>query len=457
MLFRDRFEAGRLLASELSYLANRPDVVVLALPRGGVPVGYEVAKALNAPLDVFVVRKLGVPGHEELAMGALASGGVRVINQEVVRGLGIPEYIIDAVAAKEEQELRRREREYRNGRPPIDLRGRTVILVDDGLATGSSMRVAAAALKERNPAQIIVAVPVGSPETSADFETEVDKIICAATPEPFLAVGRWYRDFSQTSDEEVRELLRRAANFGEPKGSQTEAARQENKLHEMPNRETPVQIQADGQVLEGDLTIPDSARGIVLFAHGSGSSRHSARNHYVAQALLEAGFATLLMDLLTLSEERIDNRTAALRFDIGLLVRRLVGATKWVAEQPDTAKLSIGYFGASTGAAAALVAAAELSHLVAAVVSRGGRPDLAGSALRRVVAPTLLIVGGEDETVLELNQRALALLPGEKKLVVVPGATHLFEEEGALEEVAGLATEWFDNYLDPARSKLRTA
>jgi predicted phosphoribosyltransferase len=224
MLFQDRSEAGRLLAAKLRKFANRPDVVVLALPRGGVPVGFEVAKALNVPLDVFVVRELGVPGHEELAMGAIASGGARVLNQDVVRGLGIPEYMIDAVAAKEEQELGRREREYRNGRPPIDVRGRTVILVDDGLATGSSMRVAAAALRQRNPAQIIVAVPVASPDTCNEFETEVDQIICAATPEPFVAVGRWYRNFSQTSDEEVRELLRQAADFGKPGTRPTEAA-----------------------------------------------------------------------------------------------------------------------------------------------------------------------------------------------------------------------------------------
>jgi putative phosphoribosyl transferase len=455
MLFQNRVEAGGLLAAKLNYLANRPDVVVLALPRGGVPVGFEVAKALNAPLDVFVVRKLGVPGHEELAMGAIATGGVRVLNPEVVQGLGIPEYMIDEVAAREERELERREREYRDGRPPIDVRGRTVVLVDDGLATGSSMRVAAAALRERQPAQIIVAVPVASPETCADFETEVDKIVCVATPEPFLAVGRWYRDFSQISDEEVRELLRRSANFGEPRGGQPEARQQVNVPRE--NQETPVQIQIAGQVLDGDLTIPDSARGVVLFAHGSGSSRRSPRNRFVAQVLQEAGFATLLMDLLTLSEERIDARTAALRFDIGLLARRLIGATKWLADQPDTAHLPIGYFGASTGAAAALVGAAELPHLVAAIVSRGGRPDLAGSTLRKVFAPVLLIVGGEDETVLELNRRALALLPGERKLVVIPGATHLFEEEGALEEVARHATEWFDSYLNPARSKLRTA
>ena len=213
MLFQDRFEAGRFLASKLTQFANRPDVVVLALPRGGVPVGFEVAKALNAPLDVFVVRKLGLPGQPELAMGAIASGGVRVLNQDVVRALGIPDELIDAVAAKEQSEVERREREYRDGRPPLDVRGRTVILVDDGLATGSSMRVAAAALRQKQPAQIVVAVPVASAATCAEFQSEVDKVICAVTPEPFWAVGQWYRDFSQTTDEEVRDLLRRAATL----------------------------------------------------------------------------------------------------------------------------------------------------------------------------------------------------------------------------------------------------
>ncbi len=219
MLFQDRFEAGRVLASKLSHLANRPDVVVLALPRGGVPVGYEVAKALNAPLDVFVVRKLGVPGHKELAMGAIASGGVRVLNENVVRTLGIPDHVVDMVAAEEEREVERREREYRDGRPPVDVSGRTVILVDDGLATGSSMRVAALALRKKNPARIIVAVPAASPATCAEFEPEVDQVICAVTPEPFWAVGQWYRDFSQTTDEEVHDLLKRAANLPVPKAA----------------------------------------------------------------------------------------------------------------------------------------------------------------------------------------------------------------------------------------------
>ena len=213
MLFQDRSNAGRMLASRLKQFANRPDVVVLALPRGGVPVGYEVAKDLNVPLDVFIVRKLGVPGHEELAMGAIASGGVLLLNNHVVRALGIPESVINSAAAKEERELERREREYRDGRSPLDVQGKTVILVDDGLATGSSMRAAVQALKRKGASHIVVAVPVASSRTCEEFEPEVDQVICAATPEPFWAVGQWYTDFSQTGDEEVRDLLRRAANL----------------------------------------------------------------------------------------------------------------------------------------------------------------------------------------------------------------------------------------------------
>jgi len=211
--FRDRTEAGRLLAQTLREYANRDDVVVLALPRGGVPVGFEVAKELNAPLDVFVVRKLGLPGQEELAMGAIASGGARVLNRELIRTLGIPDEVVEQVTQEEQCELERREREYRDGRPPVDVHGKTAILVDDGLATGSSMRVAVLALKQKEPAQIVVAVPVAPRDSCAELESVADKVICAVTPEPFWGVGQWYADFSQTSDEEVRDLLRRAAGF----------------------------------------------------------------------------------------------------------------------------------------------------------------------------------------------------------------------------------------------------
>jgi putative phosphoribosyl transferase len=211
MKYRNRTEAGRLLAERLRAYANRTDVLILALPRGGVPVAFEVAQALNAPLDIFLVRKLGVPGQEELAMGAIASGGVRVLNQGVVNSLHIPGEAIDAVAADEQEELERRERLYRGDRLPPDVRGRVVILIDDGLATGSTMHAASKALRSQNPATIVVAVPVAAEETCNEFRNEVDEVICAYTPEPFLAVGLWYEDFTQTSDEKVRELLARAA------------------------------------------------------------------------------------------------------------------------------------------------------------------------------------------------------------------------------------------------------
>src|SRR5712692_2003566 len=208
--FRDRIHAGRLLARKLTGYSNRNDVIVLALPRGGVPVGFEVAQALGTPLDVFLVRKLGVPGHEELAMGAIASGGVRVLNQDVVERLKISSAVIGRVAASEQRELERRERAYRDGRPVPDVRGKTVILIDDGLATGSTMHAAVAAIRQQQPARIIIAVPTAPPDTCEALRKEVDEVVSAATPEPFHAVGLWYEDFSETTDDEIRTLLERA-------------------------------------------------------------------------------------------------------------------------------------------------------------------------------------------------------------------------------------------------------
>jgi putative phosphoribosyl transferase len=210
MIYRDRHDAGRYLAAKLRKYADRLDVLVLALPRGGVPVAYEVARALHVPLDIFLVRKLGLPGHEELAMGALASGGVRVLNEHVVHGLNVSEDTIARVTIAEQEELTRRERLYRGDRPAPEVRDQTIILIDDGLATGSTMRAAVAALRRHEPARIVVAVPVGAVETCAEFQDEADETICARTPDPFYAVGAWYADFSQTTDEEVRLLLRLA-------------------------------------------------------------------------------------------------------------------------------------------------------------------------------------------------------------------------------------------------------
>ncbi len=213
MLFQDRFEAGRILASRLSQFAHQNNLIVLGLPRGGIPVAFEVARTLHCPLDVFVVRKLGVPGREELAMGAIASNGIRVMNRNVVDALGITNDEIQKAAAEQQSELERREREYRDGRRMMDVRNQTTIVVDDGLATGSSMRVAVMALRKQEPSHIVIAVPVAAPAACEELEAEADEVVCAATPEEFFAVGPWYRDFQQTTDEEVRELLRRASQF----------------------------------------------------------------------------------------------------------------------------------------------------------------------------------------------------------------------------------------------------
>jgi putative phosphoribosyl transferase len=432
--YHNRTEAGRRLARALGEYAAPRDALVLALPRGGVPVGAEVARALEAPLDVFVVRKLGVPAHPELAMGAIATGGVRIVDRVVMDQFGVTDAELAAVAAVEEQELERRERLYRDGRALPDVAGRTVILVDDGLATGATMSAAATALRAHRPNRLVVAVPIAPPETCAALRELVDEVVCAATPEPFLSVSLWYQDFSETSDEEVRELLARAAR---ERPSDLRGASQERE----------VQVDAWGTLLSGVLAIPPGARGVVLFAHGSGSGRHSPRNRFVAERLREAGMATLLVDLLTPPEEAVDVRTLEIRFDIARLGERLTGAIDWLEQEPETRGLPVGLFGASTGAAAALVAAAARTDVVKAVVSRGGRPDLAGGALERVRAPSLFIVGGRDDYVLELNHQARRHMHAPVRLELVHRATHLFEEPGALDTVARLAGEWFVRHL----------
>jgi len=446
--YHDRTDAGRRLAAKLQQYAGRDDVIVLALPRGGVPVAFEVARALRAPLDILVVRKLGLPQRSELAMGAVASGGIRLVDTEIVRHFGVSESDVAAVIAAEEQELVRRERLYRGGRPFPDVRGKIVILVDDGLATGATMAAAAAALKRQDPARLIVAVPVSSPETCDTFRNFVDDIVCAVTPEPFYAVGLWYEDFSQTTDDEVHDLLERARREADAHLRTAEGV-------QVRTEERTVHVAADHVRLEGAFAVPHGARGVVLFAHGSGSSRHSPRNRYVARELHAAGLATLLVDLLTADEEREDARMRHLRFDIGLLAGRLIRAIEWLAAQPETRALKVGLFGASTGGGAALVAAAQRPEAVGAVVSRGGRPDLAGDALPRVRAPTLLIVGGDDEHVIELNEEAMTRIRGPVRLEIIAGASHLFEEPGALERVAQLARGWFAQHL--ATQYARTA
>lgn len=458
IIFQDRADAGYRLAKALQAYANREDVVVLGIPRGGVPVAFEVAKALHAPLDIFLSRKLGVPGQEELAFGAIASGGVRVLDQEIVDGVGISKEQIERITEKVRKELERRERAYRGTRAPLTIEGQAVLLVDDGIATGSSMRAAINALRQMKPARLVVAVPVAPQSTCSRLRAEVDEFVCLQTPKYFYAIGQFYDDFSQIADDEVTELLHLAAQpvvrgiqEQDPSPAERSSTMTPGRKLQWEGDRREVLIDLEGVTLEGTLALPKDAHGLVLFAHGSGSSRHSPRNRYVAQILQAQRIGTLLFDLLTRKEESIDQYTGKLRFDIPFLARRLVGATRWIKSSPDTRDFKVGYFGASTGAGAALVAAAELPEIICTVVSRGGRPDLAGGALTAVRSPTLLIVGADDESVITMNREALAKLEcPDKKLVIIPGATHLFEEPGTLEEVARVAAEWFTRHFTPA-------
>jgi putative phosphoribosyl transferase len=427
MLFNDRADAGRRLARRLRHLGGR-GVVVLGLPRGGVPVAFEVAEELRAPLDVIVVRKLGVSFQPEYAFGAIGENGVRVIDEHVTQQTGLTDAEISAVEARERAELDRRVGRLRGGRVPVSLAGRTVVIVDDGIATGATTRAACQVARARGAGRVVLAVPVGPAESVESLRQVADEVVCAYTPAGFFAIGEWYADFAQATDQQVTALLAKAAGAGPGHAAGDPAE---------------VVISLANVQLAGTLTVPDQATGLVVFAHGSGSSRHSPRNQFVAAALNRTGFGTLLADLLT-SEEELDRGCV---FNIPLLAGRLAGITGWLRGVPATGKLAVGYFGASTGAAAALQAAADHRQRIAAVVSRGGRPDLAADRLADVRAPTLLIVGGADRLVLDLNRQALERLTCESELAIVPGATHLFAEPGALEQVADLAADWFSTHF----------
>ncbi|MFJ6619074.1 phosphoribosyltransferase family protein [Kitasatospora sp. NPDC091335] len=457
--FADRTEAGRRLAARLGRLAG-PDTVVVALPRGGVPVAAEVASALGAPLDICVIRKLGVPYQPELGMGAIGEDGVRVLNEQVIRFSAVTDEQLAEVERQERAELARRARRYRGDRPPADLRGRTVVVVDDGIATGSTARAACRIVRERGAARVVLAVPVAPADWTERLDEVADELVCVGTPSPFFAIGEFYTDFSQTQDEEVLRLLAKAREGGGGgigSGPSTGPAAVDRELL----------LPVAGVRLAGRLTVPAGARGVVVFAHGSGSGRLSPRNRHVAEYLNHTGLATLLFDLLT-EDEEADRRNV---FDVALLgsrlsaVARRLGAAEHTPDDPDdpdrpnhpdrpddpvpeTQGLPLGLFGASTGAAAALHTAADLGPAVRAVVSRGGRPDLATpDVLTRVRAPTLLLVGSLDPTVLDLNRQARSRLRCASELMVVPRASHLFEEPGTLDRVAELASGWFLRHL----------
>ncbi len=417
MPFKNREAAATLLCQALSAYQGK-DLVILAIPRGAVPMARIIADELGGRLDVVLVHKIGAPSQMELAIGAVDESGKIYLNPHA-KTLHISQDYIEREAQKQFEILKQRRANYTRERPAIEIKNKTVIVVDDGIATGSTMMAALQALRAQSPAALIVATAVAPLDTIEKLKAFADDIICLETPQDFYAVGQFFAHFPQVDDETVVEILNANVQVQE------------------------LDIPVGRVTLKGDLVLPREAIGIVIFAHGSGSSRLSPRNQFVAKILQQAHIGTVLFDLLT-PEEDENYQT---RFNIELLTERLMATTTWLSTQPFAQHKPLAYFGASTGAAAALKAAAQ-SSLIRSVVSRGGRPDLAEGALAQVCCPTLLIVGGNDGEVITLNQQAYAALNTEKKIIIIPGATHLFEETGTLEQVAILAQEWFVEWFN---------
>jgi len=421
VVFQNRSVAGQELAALLAPLAGA-DPLVLALPRGGVPVGSvpvgsEIARALGVALNIVVVRKLVVPNRAEFAFGAIGEGGVMVVDEETISRMRITADEIDQIRRSEQGAIDRRLARYRGDQLGPNVAGRTVILVDDGVATGATAQAALDVLCARGARRIVLAVPVGSPESVKRLRGLGEEVVVLEQPGDFRAVGNHYTDFGQVSDDEVIEAL-------------ASTHRQRATVTREESVDSDVIIRVGTADLGGRLQLPSNPIGMVIFVHGSRSSRFSSHNQQIAQHLLQAGIGTLLVDLLPDDEAR--NRVNV--YNVVKLSRRLQAVINWLtldmlpARFGDLRNFPIGLFGASTGAAAALTAAARMPDEIAAVVSRGGRPDLAGTALPTVKAPTLLLVGGNDFRVVELNQRAQRMLSCSNRLEISPGATHLCEE-----------------------------
>ena len=436
-LFKHRRAAGEALARTLEHLRGRSDLVVLALPRGGVAVARPIADLLDAPMDVIIARKLGVPGMPEVALGAIVEGRPGIVEDSVRWYIGVPKHVVNEIAGSEQVELERRARLYRAGQPLPDIRGRTVVLVDDGLATGATLRAAAIAVRARKPARLVAAVPVASPAHMSDVRAVVDELVTLATPDPFEMVSFSYAEFGEVSDAEVLSLLRRLPMATAARAPTGTASAERHVAIPIPARQR-------GAAINGDLGLPnaDDGRGLVILAHGGGSSRQSYRNRYLAGRLRMAGWATLRVDLLLEPEQAADVADGSQRFDVGLIATRLEAATEWATATGMPGAHRMVLFGASTGAAAAMVVAARRPAVVAGVISRGGRVDLAGAALGDVSAPSLLIVGGADPATLRFNRDALRHLRGRTHLTVIRGAGHTFEEPGSLGQVGERAAGW---------------
>jgi putative phosphoribosyl transferase len=476
--FRNRADAAESLALALSMFATTPDVTVLGVARGGVPIARQVASALGASLGVVVSRKIGVPGIEEVALGAIAEGSDRIAADPVSWYIGVPPRVVKRLAARARLELARRVQFYRAGRPLPAIRDRTVILVDDGLATGATLRAAARAVRKGHPRHLIAAVPVASQAALDEMRREVDEVVAVFTRTEFTTVSASYEDFSPVTDEEVLNLLR-------PTRLITTDERLSTILRDVSDRIAPpwscegdayrdgeltIAIPVRAGAIMADLGMPqrgsrggdaealEPSRGLAILAHGGGSSRDSYRNRYLAGRLRLSGYTTLRVDLLTATEQDADDEHASMRFDVARLSARLTRVCDWAAREGVAGAERTILIGASTGAAAALTTAAQRRGRVFAVVARGGRVDLAAEHLARVWAPVLLIVGAADAETLEHNSEAMRVLGGGGQLTKVPRAGHTFDEPGALGAVAEHMVKWLDRLTRrvPRGSALRT-
>lgn len=421
--FIDRKQAGQQLADKLLKFKDQ-NPLILGLPRGGVPVAFEVAKKLKAPLDVLMVKKIGAPDNPEFAIGAVSEDAKPLLNEALIKSRHIDRQIVNKIAQQKIKEIREQMHRFRGKKLPADFVNKVVIIVDDGIATGATLFAAIQFLRLKKPMKIVVAAPVGARDTIYKLQATADEVICLQAPEDFRSVGLWYHSFNQVADEEVTHILQEMEYL---------------KSHGLSDE---IIIHTGNVSLKGSLTEAKEMKAVVLFAHGSGSSRLSPRNQYVARELNKIGFSTLLFDLLTEKESK-DRKNV---FDIQLLTQRLMAATEWISHYYAGKNIPMAYFGASTGAGAAVMAAAMTKHPIYAIISRGGRPDLAEGFLNKVEAHTLLIVGEEDAPTIALNEKVLGKIKS-CKMVTVPKAGHLFEEPGTLEEVIEYSAEWLEEHL----------
>ena len=447
-IFVDRDDAGGALARALMRFASHSDVIVLGLARGGVPIARHVADAIGAPFNVLISCKIAVPGIDEVALGAISEGSDRMVPDPVAWYIGVPSQVVDRLANRERLELARRVATYRDAKPLPDVKDRTVILVDDGLASGATLRAAARAIRDRHPKRLIAAVPVASRAGLDEMREEVDEMIALAVPRVFDTVSSSYERFDPVTDDEVLTALGRPTR------------RVSRIVHDISGRITDAERRIEIRVGDGRLVADlatsqhidahDNHEGfherdaLVVLAHSGGNSRDSYRNRYIAGRLRMSGYATLRVDLLTTHEQTAESETGEIRFDVARVAARLTDVCDWTVRAGVYGAQRMILLGAGTSAAAALSAAAQRQGNTIAVVTRGGRVDLAAPNLSRVRAHVLMIVGEADRDALEINRHATQFLPRRAKLIRIPGTGHTFAEPGALGAVAEHTVRWLD-------------